>query len=177
TAAIYAAITLAAPGGLGPVDKADIHEAPPNQPPAAMMALAADRDRIAAEWTSGFTGVLETIRPALTDAVRAGDPLDTAIVQVQLQQLADHSDTLVAGKTDAATDTELRRLATVAIEAGGPGTPAGETAIAELDRWLRADGNRRNPGTTADLIGAALFAAIIDGQLSPPWPWAGPLAV
>jgi triphosphoribosyl-dephospho-CoA synthase len=29
--------------------------------------------------------------------------------------------------------------------------------IADFDAWLRADGNRRNPGTTADLIAAALY--------------------
>ena len=28
-----------------------------------------------------------------------------------------------------------------------------------FDRWLRADGHRRNPGTTADLVAATLFAA------------------
>jgi triphosphoribosyl-dephospho-CoA synthetase len=32
---------------------------------------------------------------------------------------------------------------------------------------LRADGHRRNPGATADLIAAALFVALREGQ-----PWA-----
>ncbi|MFN5467079.1 MAG: hypothetical protein ACK5AM_03065 [Pirellulaceae bacterium] len=30
-----------------------------------------------------------------------------------------------------------------------------------FDQWLRADGNRRNPGTTADLIAAALMVALV----------------
>ena len=35
----------------------------------------------------------------------------------------------------------------------------------ELDSWLRSDGNRRNPGTTADLVAATLFAGLRGGKL------------
>ncbi len=41
--------------------------------------------------------------------------------------------------------------------------------IGELDFWLRSDGHRRNPGTTADLVAASLFAAIQTGQIQPPF--------
>ena len=34
--------------------------------------------------------------------------------------------------------------------------------LARFDRWLRADGHRRNPGTTADLIAACLFVCLRD---------------
>jgi triphosphoribosyl-dephospho-CoA synthase len=37
--------------------------------------------------------------------------------------------------------------------------------LAELDAWLRADGNRRNPGTTADLVAGCLSAALREGWL------------
>ena len=37
--------------------------------------------------------------------------------------------------------------------------------LAGFDAWLRADGHRRNPGTTADLIAATLFAGFRDGVL------------
>ena len=42
---------------------------------------------------------------------------------------------------------------------------------AEFDAFLRADGNRRNPGTTADLIAAILFAGLRDGQFIPDGDW------
>ena len=45
----------------------------------------------------------------------------------------------------------------------------GDAAAADFDFWLRADGNRRNPGATADLVAAALFAGLRDGLLPPPW--------
>ena len=36
---------------------------------------------------------------------------------------------------------------------GGVSTPEGRAAYDDFDRWLRADGHARNPGTTADLVG------------------------
>ena len=41
-------------------------------------------------------------------------------------------------------------------------------AAAELDYWLRSDGHRRNPGTTADLVAAGLFVLLRDQRLN--WP-------
>jgi triphosphoribosyl-dephospho-CoA synthase len=52
------------------------------------------------------------------------------------------------------------------------GVPEGEDylrALSDFDFWLRCDGHRRNPGTTADLIAAGLFAALRDGLLVPPF--------
>ena len=43
----------------------------------------------------------------------------------------------------------------------------------KLDTWLRAKRNERNPGTTADLVTASLFAALREGiiPLPCPYPW------
>jgi triphosphoribosyl-dephospho-CoA synthase len=35
------------------------------------------------------------------------------------------------------------------------------SCVRELDQFLRADGHRRNPGTTADLIAATLAIALL----------------
>ena len=48
----------------------------------------------------------------------------------------------------------------------------------ELDAHLRSQGNRFNPGTTADLVTAALYAALRDGTIPLPRPaaeagWSG----
>ena len=47
--------------------------------------------------------------------------------------------------------------------------PQGPPALSDFDFWLRSDGHRRNPGTTADLVAAALFLALWEGQVAPPW--------
>ena len=38
----------------------------------------------------------------------------------------------------------------------------------EFDDWLRDPGRPLNPGTTADLVTAALYAALRDGTISLP---------
>jgi triphosphoribosyl-dephospho-CoA synthetase len=37
--------------------------------------------------------------------------------------------------------------------------------VRALDADLRGDGNARNPGTTADLVTAVLFVALLEGLL------------
>jgi triphosphoribosyl-dephospho-CoA synthase len=38
-------------------------------------------------------------------------------------------------------------------------------ALAEFDASLRSDGNALNPGTTADLVTAVVFVALLEGAL------------
>ena len=49
------------------------------------------------------------------------------------------------------------------LRAGGLHTARGRAAARRLDRALRADGNRLNPGASADLVTAALFVALLEG--------------
>ena len=51
---------------------------------------------------------------------------------------------------------------------GPPDSEDYQRGLSDLDFWLRSDGHRRNPGTTADLIAAGLFALFRDGVLSGP---------
>ena len=41
-------------------------------------------------------------------------------------------------------------------------------ALANFDFWLRSDGHRRNPGTTADLVAAGLFVLLREGIMNGP---------
>ena len=59
------------------------------------------------------------------------------------------------------------------LQAGWPGTSASHNQLQEFDHWLRSRGNQLNPGTTADLVTAALFAALRNGTIQLPRP-AGP---
>ena len=45
-----------------------------------------------------------------------------------------------------------------------------------LDRYLRSDGNKLNPGTTADLVTACLFDALWQNKVKPsdPFRWTVP---
>ena len=49
------------------------------------------------------------------------------------------------------------------LECGWPFTAGTQAIYDEFDSFLRADGNRRNPGTTAYMIAAILFASLREG--------------
>ena len=51
------------------------------------------------------------------------------------------------------------------LTAGGVRSARGRAALAEFDASLRQDGNALNPGTTADLVTAVLFVALLEGVL------------
>ena len=61
----------------------------------------------------------------------------------------------------------LQRQAPVggAHAAGGVRTAEGRRALRGFDASLREPGNALNPGTTADLVTATLFVALIEGML------------
>ena len=80
----------------------------------------------------------------------------------QLATMAQYPDSLIERKCG-------RDLAVEASERAGRVLRTWETsrgeygsALKQFDTWLRADGNRRNPGTTADMLAAALFVYIRD---------------
>ncbi len=163
---VYAAILNAQAGGLGEVPEHDVAGTPPEDLCAAMQ-LAADHDLVARQYTNGFAEVLGEVAPALVGH-EAEQPLGEAIVQVQLQLMAKYGDSLVLRKCGEETNAELRRRATIALESAPEKLKNSRQA---LDDWLRADGHRRNPGTTADLIAAGLFCVLRDRQIRWPLAW------
>lgn len=163
----YEAIRLAQPGGLGEVSEMDIANEPPSDLLAAMR-VAADWDLIARQYAEDFRLVLDEAVPLLS-ARETGWSLTDAIIHAHLQLLARYPDSLIARKCGSELARKVSSMAGQVLEAGGPGEEAYYEAVSDLDFWLRADGHRRNPGTTADLIAAALFAGLRDGLLPPPW--------
>jgi triphosphoribosyl-dephospho-CoA synthase len=159
----YAAIRLAQPGGMGQTSTADIAEEPSITLYQAM-ALAQDRDSIAREYVTDFSTTFEVGYPALRAAWRAAGSYADAIVQCYLTLLARVPDTLIARKRGADTAAQVSQQAAETLELGGTLTPQGQHALADLDRSLRDERHRLNPGTTADLTTAALFLLLLSEQ-------------
>ncbi len=165
---VYRAIRLAQPGGLGSEKHEDV-AVEPTSTLREVMRLASDRDGVAAQYANGFAWVLdEGVRLLSTFADSFVTDWELALIELQLCLMAMHPDTLIARKCGPETAAEASRQAQVILDAGGPATPLGNDLLAKFDLWLRSDGHRRNPGTTADLIAASLFAAFRDDLLSPP---------
>ncbi len=170
----YGAIRAAHPGGLGSVAQADVHDDPKISLRDAM-ALAADRDLVASQYVNGYREVLDQALPLLVAGQRHGWPLSQTIVYTQLQLMAELPDSLIARKCGLDVAREASARAAAVLAAGTPGDTGYNRAIADLDFWLRADRNRRNPGTTADLLAAALFVALRDGLIEWPLRYYAPL--
>ena len=158
----YAAIRRARPGGLGAASAEDVAAAPTVSLREAM-ALAAERDAIAREYTNRFALTFEVGAPALAGARRRGLPWTEATVECFLTLLAAVPDTHIARKLGRAEAERVTEWAREVLAAGATGTAEGRAALAALDAELRDPRNSRNPGTTADLTCAALFVVIIEG--------------
>jgi triphosphoribosyl-dephospho-CoA synthase len=65
----------------------------------------------------------------------------------------------------------VRQIAS-AVDTSGLHTGQGRQAYLDFDAFLRSDNHARNPGTTADLIAAALFVALRENAISPTTPFA-----
>jgi triphosphoribosyl-dephospho-CoA synthase len=170
--AVYQAIRLAQPGGLDSVPEQDIRTEP-TLPLRDIMALAAGRDLIARQYVNGFQEVFGEGIPALLQGLEKTGCLENAIIYTHLNFMSRHPDSLIARKRGLGEAEEASRLARGVLEAGWPHSALGHQAIAQLDTWLQEQGHERNPGTSADLVTASLFAALRQGimKVPSPWPW------
>ncbi len=159
---VYEAIRDARPGGLGEAEAEDV-ASPPSVTLLEAMALAADRDSVAREYTTDFALTFETGAPAIRLARQEGLPWAEATVEGFLALLAAVPDTHVARKLGTEAAERVSSRAKAALAAGGVRSAAGRQALAALDLELRDERNRHNPGTTADLTCAALFVVILEG--------------
>ncbi len=161
---VYRAIRAVQPGGMGDVAEGDVSQEPTGTL-LEMMRLAADRDRIAAEYVTRFSITLNDGLPFLAEVVDFAENWEAAVIELHLRLMAKYPDTLIARKCGKKVAEESARRARRVLEAESFLT---SNALRELDDWLREEGHRRNPGTTADLIAASLFAGFREGRLIPP---------
>jgi triphosphoribosyl-dephospho-CoA synthase len=162
--AAYAAIRLAGAGGLEEPVEHDVRSEPEVTLREAMEA-AAHRDTIAAEYVSDHAVTFELGLPVLTDALSDGLRPRDAIVELALRLLAAVPDTLIARKRGVRAAERVAEGARDVLALGGVRAAPGRTALARFDASLRQGGNVLNPGTTADLVTAVLFVALLEGML------------
>jgi triphosphoribosyl-dephospho-CoA synthase len=187
---VYAAIALAKPGGMGRRDEWDIAGPAPASLLDAMHA-AADRDQIARLWARGYEPLFAGPVADIAGEIDRGLSLGAAIERGHLMQLAREPDTLIARKHGLAAARDVSARAAAVLAAGHAWPAAGHAwpaaaghawpaaadhawpaaadhawpaAAAELDRFLRA--HAMNPGTTADLVAAALYILLATDRLT-----------
>ncbi|MCE9554225.1 MAG: triphosphoribosyl-dephospho-CoA synthase [Planctomycetes bacterium] len=164
---VYEAIRLANAGGLGEVESMDVREQPPDDLLAAMRA-AAGRDLVARQYAEDFQQVLSCAAPWIREGLANRLALGPAVRHAFIRLLHEFPDSLIGRKCGPQTAIAAAGRAGQILAAGSPGEEAYEYAMGDLDFWLRSDGHRRNPGTTADMIAAGLFVLLRDGIIEFP---------
>jgi triphosphoribosyl-dephospho-CoA synthase len=159
----YRAIVLASPGGLGTVQRHDVHE-PPRVTLLEAMREAAGRDRIAYQYAFGFADVFDVGLPAGRAALAAGRDARAAVTAVYMAFLTRFPDSHVARKFGEGTARAVREEAArcLAKMAGAP-APAAREQLLALDRDLKS--RELNPGTSADLAVASWFCMAVEDLL------------
>jgi triphosphoribosyl-dephospho-CoA synthase len=154
----FAAIRLANPAGLGDSTSHDVRQTPKISLLAAMKA-AADRDRIALQYASGFADVFGLGLERLATGRRRWAEPEWAISSAYLGFLAAFPDSHVerkyGRKAAEAVVAEARHYDALLAHTADPRTILPE--LLAFDSALKQ--KDINPGTSADLTVAALFVA------------------
>jgi triphosphoribosyl-dephospho-CoA synthase len=168
--AAYRGIALAAPAGLGSADTQDVH-AVPTVTLREAMALAADRDMVAAQYARGYAEVLHLGAPGFLGTFQDGLALGfgeaaaarQAMLRTFLQFLARFPDSHIVRKHGAPlAHSVMAEAAPWLARARRGGLADDDGGLAAWDESLKRRGI--NPGTSADL---AVASALVAARLQP----------
>jgi triphosphoribosyl-dephospho-CoA synthase len=160
----YRAIRLAQPGGLGTSARHDVASAPTVTLREAMRE-ARLRDRVAAQYVSGFADVFGLGTGVMRAALARRSDTRSAVVSVYLAFLARFPDSHIARKYGNDVALKIVSQAQGAARAWDSADEPAEAmpALVELDRQLKACSI--NPGTSADLTVATVLAVTLEDLL------------
>ncbi len=162
TERVFAALRLANPAGLGTAARHDAH-GPADVTLMVAMAEAADRDLIAAQYVRNFDDVFVTGWDALSRAKACGLTPPWSTTAVYLSFLAAFPDSHITRKHGAAAALEVQHEAAEIISIFQAEGAASQNTLLAFDARLKAQ--QRNPGTSADLTVATLFADLLRNSL------------
>jgi triphosphoribosyl-dephospho-CoA synthase len=161
---VFEAIVLASPAGLGEASENDVR-APATVTLLEAMRSAAHRDRIAWNYANNFADVFDIGVPAFRNALARWQDWLWATAAVHFAFMAAFPDTHIFREHGESAAAEAMRHASAVerrlICATEPESLMDE--ILALDRRLKAEGH--NPGTSADLTVATVFAVRLSGGL------------
>lgn len=161
---VYRAIRLASPAGLGSSEQ-DVHSAP-EVTLCEAMAIAANRDRIAWQFSNSFSTVLDFAIPRYHSWLNLWGDEKWAVLGVFAELLQAFPDSHIERKFGTRHNQALSdRMARVEAAMKVPGDASNVLGmLREIDAEFKSA--RINPGTTADLTVACLLAVRLDNLLA-----------
>jgi triphosphoribosyl-dephospho-CoA synthase len=166
----YEAIRIANPSGLGKAPELDIND--PNSKKRILeekislyqiFKIAEKYDMVCSEWVNNYPITFDVAYPFLLETLKKTKGLNVAIVHTFLKVLAEYPDTFIARKVGIEKAREISSRAKEILKFGALENSEGMQALREFDRELRESDSLLNPGTTADIIAAALALCVLGG--------------
>ncbi|MGQ9542647.1 MAG: triphosphoribosyl-dephospho-CoA synthase [Candidatus Bathyarchaeia archaeon] len=164
------AIRMSGAGGLGTVQKFDVTTDTGRMdivesgiPLIELFRISASYDSIASEWTHDFKTTFEVGYPYFISRLEGTGDYNVATLDTFLKILSTIPDTLISRKAGVEVARRISKSAEEILSLGGSGSPSGRRRLNELDVELRVNGNRLNPGATADLTASSLAVALLQG--------------
>lgn len=154
---IYRAIAECQPGGLGSKEQLDVLGPPPDSILTAMR-MASAWDDVALQYCNGYLEVAHYARRLTSPNYRTLS-LSDAVRLLQLEILSERVDSLIVRKWGLSVGRRVQQEAHAVLRSAAYGSELFEQQWSRFDASLRVDGHRMNPGTSADLIAAALYIA------------------
>jgi triphosphoribosyl-dephospho-CoA synthase len=168
--AVYDAIEIAKPGGLGKAPKLDVTDPTSRQKILEeqitlfdVFKIASEYDSITYEWVNNYPITFDLGYPYFTQQLKETKDVNTATVHTFLKILAEVPDSLIARKVGLTKAKEVSAQARQVLETGGLTTHTGKNKLWKLDEKLRDSAHQLNPGTTADIVAAVLAVSLLNG--------------
>ena len=155
---VYQAIRLAKPGGMGEKDDQDLSEEP-NVSLLNTMKIASEWDVIAAQYSNNFKDIFTFGVPRYQAMIEKWGDRKWATSALFLSYLRYYPDSLIERKFGLLKAREISdMISDLEMELCHSDSPNRyEVQLLEIDRHLKR--NLINPGTSADLTAASIFAA------------------
>ena len=166
---LYEAVDIADPSGLGGAPDLDVTDPiskerllKENVGLFEVFKIASGYDDICYEWVHNYPLTFDLAYPFLMKQL-GSKPLNGAVVHTFLKILSERPDTFIARKVGKEKALEVSSAAKAVLELAGLETVEGKNSLMEFNKNLRTLGNSYNPGTTADLMAAALALCTLGG--------------
>jgi len=117
--------------------------------------ISSSWDSISYEWTKGFNISFEGYN-LLNKYYKQYNNINLATTKTFLNILSNYPDTLIARKKDENTSKMVSDKAKEVLN------NFNEESLLKFDKFLSNEGNKLNPGTTADLIASSLMIFLLD---------------
>jgi triphosphoribosyl-dephospho-CoA synthase len=167
---VYEAIKIANPSGLGKAPELDIND--PNSVNKILeenvslfqvFKIASKYDNVCSEWVNNYPITFDVAHPCLMEQIKETKELNVAIIHTFLKVLEEYPDTFIARKVGIEKTREVSSKAKEILKLGGLETSRGKESLRRFDLELRQSSNLLNPGTTADIVAAALALSVLGG--------------